>query len=265
MLCPVVCINDVFEKNITPEDQIVLDQYPKLKPFYKIDFEKCIEDSKNEICHLCLKLRDGNYIQDFFKIQKECPAECFNIESPIKGEVLIKQNMLHRCDPTGCKACINICPTECFFIPEKAEDVQKYGKIAVNEDNCVYCNACENSCPEDLILVKRFDIEIEEPKEKENFPWIKGWASKIKRILREKLLKRKEQTKIPLIEADQIIPSDEDYSIEKIPQLSASEKQVFQKLNNKIQSLLEKSKIRYWIKDRKFKKIRQEIKKGKKS
>ncbi|MCK4238964.1 MAG: 4Fe-4S dicluster domain-containing protein, partial [Candidatus Lokiarchaeota archaeon] len=104
MLCPVVCINDVYETTIKPEEQLILSQYPKLKPFFKIDLKKCIKDIKNEICNLCLKVQDGNYIKDFLKIQKECPTKCFKIESPIKGEVIIKQNMLHRCDPTGCKA-----------------------------------------------------------------------------------------------------------------------------------------------------------------
>lgn len=264
MLCPVVCINDVYETTIKPEEQIILDQYPKLKPFYEIDFEKCIKDTKNEICNLCLKVREGNFIKDFFKIQKECPTKCFKLESPIKGEVIIKQNMLHRCDPTGCKACVNICPTESFFIPETAEDVKKYGKIAVKDDDCIYCGACQNSCPEDLIIVKRFDIEIEDPKDSENFSWIQGWRRNIKRILREKLLDKKEQIQIPLPEEELTIPSEEDYSLEKIPQLSEADKKIFQKLNNRVQSLLSKSKIRYWIKDRKIDKIKQELKKGKK-
>jgi len=59
--------------------------------------------------------------------------------------------------------CINICPTESFFIPESAEDVIKYGKIACKEDECFYCRACENSCPDDLIIVKRKEIEINDP------------------------------------------------------------------------------------------------------
>lgn len=264
MLCPVVCINDVYETTIKPEEQIILAQYPKLKPFYKIDFEKCIKDTKNEICNLCLKVREGNFIKDFLKIQKECPTKCFKIESPIKGEVIIKQNMLHRCDPTGCKACVNICPTESFFIPETAEDVKKYGKIAVKDDDCIYCGACQNSCPEDLIIVKRFDIEIEDPKDSENFPWIQGWGRNIKRILREKLLDKKKQITIPFPEEEQIIPSEEDYSLEKIPQLSEADKKIFQKLNDRVQSLLSNQKIRYWIKDRKIEKIKQELKKGKK-
>ncbi|MCK4281632.1 MAG: 4Fe-4S dicluster domain-containing protein [Candidatus Lokiarchaeota archaeon] len=264
MLCPVVCINDVYETTIKPEEQLILSQYPKLKPFFKIDLKKCIKDIKNEICNLCLKVQDGNYIKDFLKIQKECPTKCFKIESPIKGEVIIKQNMLHRCDPTGCKACVNICPTESFFIPETAEDVKKYGKIAVKEDDCIYCGACQNSCPEDLIIVKRFDIEIEDPKVKENFPWIQGWRKNIKRILREKLLDKKEQIQIPLPEEELTIPSEEDYSLEKIPQLSEADKKIFQKLNNRIKSLLSKSKIRYWIENTKIEKIKQELKKSKK-
>lgn len=261
MLCPVVCINDAFDKSITPEEQITLDQFPKLKSFYRIDFEKCIEDTNNEICRLCLRVRDGNHIKDFLKIRRDCPAECFIIESPIKGEVIIKKNMLDRCDPTGCKACVNICPTESFFIPESAEDVKKFGKIACNEDDCIYCGACQNSCPEDLILVKRSDAEIEEPKVKEKFPWIKGWIRYIRRILREKLLDIKEQKPIPIREEEQVKAIEDDYSLENIPQLSKDDKSAFQKLNERVQSLLSNSKIRYWMKDKKTDKIRKEFKK----
>jgi len=264
MLCPVVCVNDAFELSIAPEEQIVLDHYPKLKPFFKIDLKKCNEDLNNAICQLCLDARNNNRIKDFLKVKKECPEQCFEIQSPIKGEVIIKQNMLHRCDPTGCKACVNICPTESFFIPESAEEIKKYGKIACNEDDCIYCGACQNSCPEDLIVVKRDSIEIEEPKVKEGFPWIKGWSNYFKKILREKLLDRKEQKPIPIQEEEQLRPVEEDYSLDKIPQLSKSDITIFQKLNDEVQSLLSNSKIRYWIKDKKTEKIKQELKKTKK-
>ncbi len=265
MLCVIVCPNDAFLVDIKPEELIDLNKFPSINKFYEIDNTKCIEDSKNETCQLCLKVRDQHHYEVFYKIQKDCPKQCFYINSPIRGEIIIKKNMLYKCSPENCKACINICPTECFFIPENAEDVMKYGKIAVKEDDCIYCSACENACPDSLIIVKRFDIEIEDPKDSENFPWIQGWRRNIKRILREKLLDKKEQIQIPLPEEEQIILSEEDYSLEKIPQLSEADKKIFRKLNNRVQSLLSKSKIRYWIKDRKIDKIKQELKKRKKN
>ena len=134
MLCAIVCPNDAFHENIKPEGQIDFNEFPAIGKFYKIDIDKCIEDRNIKICNVCLDVRERNNIEEYYKIEKECPVECFQIDSPIQGEVIIKKNMLHKCSPENCKACINICPTESFFIPEKAEDVKKYGKIACNED-----------------------------------------------------------------------------------------------------------------------------------
>ena len=261
MLCAIVCPNDAFHENIEPEGQINLDEYPSIGKFYKIDMEKCIEDKNNEICRLCLDVRNRNNVKDYYKIAKECPTKCFNIDSPIEGEVIIKKNMLHKCDPQGCKACVNICPVESFFIPESAEDVLKYGKIACNEDECFYCGACVNSCPDDLIIVNRKNISIEDPKAKGNYPWIQAWINSIKKVLFESLIqeKGKEQITIPLIEekiekAKKIIEA-------KIPKLSKSEQKEFEELNSKIQDLLHSSKIRYWIEDQKTERIIKELRK----
>ncbi|MHA2392282.1 MAG: 4Fe-4S binding protein [Promethearchaeota archaeon] len=259
MLCAIICPNDAFHENIEPEGQIDLDEYPMIGSFYKIDFDKCIEDKNDKTCQLCLTVRERNHIEDYYLIQKGCPTHCFSIDSPLKGEVVIKKSMLHKCDPQGCKACVNICPTESFFIPEKAEDVKKYGKIACREDDCFYCGACENSCPDDLIRVERKDIEIKDPKRLGNFPWIKGWINNIEEILRERLIYGKEPVQIPLIEEE--VKKVKEKIEEEVPQLSKEEREKLGELNDKIQSFLKSSKIRYWIKDRKTDKIRQELKK----
>jgi 4Fe-4S ferredoxin len=259
MLCAIVCPNDAFHENITPEEQINLDEFPSIGQFFKIDKKKCNEDSNNEICQLCLTVRDRNNIRDFFKIQKECPIQCFSIDSPLKGNVIIKKNMLYKCDPQGCKACVNICPTESFFIPESAEDVIKYGKIACNEDECFYCGACENSCPDELIIVDRNDVIIKNPKIKGNYPWIKGWINSIKEVLRKALIQGKQQLEIPLIE-DEVKKVKETIE-ETIPQLSKEDREKLNELNEKIQLFLKSPKIRYWIKDKKTKKITSELNK----
>ncbi len=259
MLCAVVCPNDAFRENIKPEEQINLDEFPSIGKFYKIEQDKCIEDEKNEICQLCFSARERNQIKDFFKIQKECPTHCFSIDSPIEGEVIIKKNKLHKCDPTGCKACVNICPTESFFIPESAEDVKKYGKIACNEEACFYCGACENSCPDDLIVVERKDIIINDPKKQGNYPWIKGWINGIKDILRQKLILGKEPIEILLIERE--VEELKEKVEEEIPQLSDEDRKKLNELNDKIQTLLRSSKVRYWMKDKKVNNITKELKK----
>ena len=259
MLCAVICPNDAFHENIEPEGQVDLNQYPTIDKFYKINMDKCIEDKKKEICLLCLEVRNRNHIESYFKIEKECPTNCFSIDSPLKGEVIIKRNMLHKCDPQGCKACVNICPTESFFIPEKAEDVKKYGKIACNEDECFYCGACENSCPDDLIIVERKEIVIKEPKSIGNYPWIKGWAKSIKEIFRKKLISGKEQISIPSIEEE--VKKIKAKLEEDVPQLSKEDREKLADLNEKVQSLLSSSKIRHWIKDKKTENIRKELNK----
>ena len=259
MLCAVVCPNDAFRESIKPEEQINLDEFPSIGKFYKIEQEKCIVDERNEICQLCISARERNHIKDFFKIQKECPTHCFSIDSPIEGEVNIKKNKLHKCDPNGCKACVNICPTESFFIPESAEDVKKYGKIACNEDACFYCGACENSCPDGLIVVERKDIIINDPKKNGNFPWIKGWINGIKEILRQRLIPGKEPIEIPLIERE--VEELKEQVEEEIPQLSDEDRKKLKELNDKIQTLLRSSKVRYWMKDKKVNNITKELKK----
>lgn len=259
MLCAVVCPNDAFHENIIPEDQIDLDEFPSIGKFFKIDMDKCTEDSSNEICQLCLTVRDRHNIKDYYKIQKECPVQCFSIKSPIKGDVIIKKNMLHKCDPQGCKACVIICPTESFFIPESAEDVKKYGKIACNEDDCFYCGACVNSCPDNLIIVDRKEVEIIDPKKSGNYPWIKGWVKSIKEIMRKALIQGKQQIQIPIIEEE--IKKLKEIVEEEIPQLSKEDKKKLNELNEKIQTFLSSPKIRYWIKDKKTEKITNELNK----
>ena len=259
MLCAIVCPNDAFYENLEPEGHIELSEYPSIAKFYKIDMNECIEDKKNEVCRLCLSVRDRNNIKDYFRIEKECPTKCFHIDSPIEGEVIIKKNMLYKCDPQGCKACVNICPVESFFIPETAEDVVKYGKIACNEDQCFYCGACENSCPDDLIKVNRKKVKIIDPKKQGNYPWVQGWIKQIKLILRKALIEEKEQIEIPSVE--DYVKKIKEETIGEVPQLSEEEKQKLNNLNEKVQAFLHSSKIRYWIKDKKVNKITEELNK----
>ncbi len=256
MLCAIICPNNAFHENITPEGQIDLDEFPSIGKFYEIDTKKCIKDKKNEICQLCLNSLERNQIKEYHKIQKDCPKKCFKISSPIKGEIHIKRPMLWKCDPQGCKACINICPVESFYIPKTAEEVKKYGKIACNEKECFYCGACENSCPDDLIFVNRNDIDILDPIKLGNYPWIEGWIKNIKEILRNRLIEKKTQIKIPITEELEKI---KEHIEEHIPILTEAEKKELLEFNDKIQNFLKSKKIRYWIKDGKIDKIGLEL------
>ncbi|TXT54177.1 MAG: 4Fe-4S ferredoxin-type, iron-sulfur binding domain protein [Promethearchaeota archaeon] len=256
MLCAVVCPNDAFHENVDPEGEIDLKEFPSLGKFYEIDEEKCEEDPNDEICQLCIESRERHNIEAYHKITDECPCKCFSIKSPLAGEVVLKENMLWKCDPQGCKACVNICPTESFFIPKTAEDVKKYGKIACNEDECFYCGACENSCPDDLIIVDRTEVQIHDPEKRGNYPWIEGWIKNIKSILRKKLVHKKEQIRIPIIKKK--IKKVKE-KIEEVPQLSQEEREKLQKLNEKLQKFLSSTKVRYWMEQEKVGKISKEL------
>ena len=48
---------------------------------------------------------------------------------------------------------------------------------------------------------------------------------------------------------------------EEVPQLSKEDRKKLIELNEKVQTLLKSSKIRYWIKDKKTEKIRRELNK----
>ncbi|MBY9006657.1 MAG: 4Fe-4S binding protein [Candidatus Lokiarchaeota archaeon] len=258
MLCAIVCPNDAFHENITPEGKIDLEEFPSIDKYYEINLQECIEDKKKEICKLCIDSRERNYIKNYYKIELNCPKKCFKILSPLKGKVYLKTPMLWKCDPQGCKACINICPVESFYIPQTAEEVKKYGKIACNEDNCIYCGACENACPDDLIIVKRNEIKILEPKRKGNYPWVEGWINNIKKILKQNLISEKKQIKLLIIEEIQKVKESIE---ENLPHITEDERQKLNKINDTIQNLLKTKKIRYWIKDGKIDKVGLEMKK----
>ncbi|MFO8018404.1 MAG: 4Fe-4S binding protein [Promethearchaeia archaeon] len=259
MLCAVVCPNDAFHEHVKPEGKFDLNEYPSIGKFFKIDTDKCEFDLDNEICQLCKEVRERHHVKEYHKIEEQCPEKCFHIDSPIEGKVRIKKRMLWKCDPQGCKACVNICPVESFFIPESAEDIQKYGKIACDEESCFYCGACENSCPDELIIVDRENIEINDPKKEGAYAWIEGWARNIKNILRKGIIQGKEPIKIPQIE-EEIQEVTEEVE-EEVPQLSEEEKQKLHELNEKIQEFLHSKKIRYWMKDKKTDKISKELNK----
>ncbi len=261
MLCAVVCPTNAFHEHIAPEGQIDLDEFPRLSQFYEIDEEKCIEDESKEICRVCLEARDRNRVKEFYEIQEKCPADCFKLKSSIEGEVILRQSMLWKCDPTGCKACVNICPTESFFIPKTAEDVKKYGKIACDEDNCIYCGACQNSCPDELIFVERSNIEILDPKKVGNYPWIDAWVKHIKDVIKRRIIQvEKKQIEIPVVIEE--IKKAKKRVEEEIPQISEEEREQLNKLNERIQSLLKSTKVRYLIERGSAEKVGEEINKA---
>lgn len=209
-LCKFACPTGALDIEVDPPDKINWEEYPRLMPFAVVDPDKCQEDPTAEICQKCVQARKGNNVVILFDLLKECPHEALSLTSPFEGTVKIYKNLLYKCDPNGCKACVNVCPTESFFIPQKADEIVKYGKIAVNEDNCIHCGACELACPEDIIEVKRDRIRLDE--RVTGKAWTRAWESLYGHLLTEKTVCPfcKEQEKLPEIEEEESELGDED-------------------------------------------------------
>ncbi|MHA1729828.1 MAG: 4Fe-4S binding protein [Promethearchaeota archaeon] len=270
-----MCINSVYD--ITDDDGNELDKsgFLKLKQMWKYDKSTCEFDPNNEACELCNKIRDPenvrkgrNFAKDLKKVLDNCPTKSMEFNSPFSGTVTILKNQLYKCDPNGCKACVNICPTESFFIPQLAEDILKYGKIACNEDTCMYCGACENACPQNIIIVNRDKVAVEIPKKAENKPWENRWNRQFSNLTltKEELNRQIEK------DAEEIIISDEykeiDQEFEQITPSIPFSKANHLREREKNTSVLEKMEqkfnmahVRYFIHKKRINKLKNYLKK----
>jgi 4Fe-4S ferredoxin len=148
---------------------------------------------------------------------------------------------LEKCDPSGCKACINICPKECWYIPKDIEE--KTGdKIKVKEDDCNYCGACVNSCPENLIEVKRTKVKY---KKIPDVPWMKAWEEAFEKLIGK--IKKDDLSRI--IEYEKEEKPLVKKPIEEIPEISNECKNL---LKEKIEEIENHLQSREGIKTRRF-------------
>jgi 4Fe-4S ferredoxin len=270
-MCERVCINSAYDITDEKGNEIDKSDYPKLKQMWIWDEKTCKFNEDNEICRICKKIRDDesigrHYAKDLKKVIDECPTKSMKFKSPLEGEVIILKNQLDKCDPNGCKACVNICPTKSFFIPQSAEDILKYGKIACNKDSCMFCGACENACPEKIIVVKRNSIEMNIPDSKDK-PWINRWRRQFKNLTlsREQLKNQVEKDKEEvLVKEDE---QSKDFGDIKIsPRVNFSLKE-FQEEVEKNKPMLDKmdanfkrANFRYYIHNKNKEKLRKLIK-----
>ncbi len=167
-----------------------------LKPFEKILFD----ESKCDYCELCMDVCPSDAIEvkgmrvveerleDVAEVSidegkciycgrclKACPYEGVEVEKPIFGKLVVYEHLLRlKCDPTGCKACVNICPTGAWEIRE--------GFPTVDEDICIYCGACENACHLGLIRVVRINLRVE----RNETPWTSGWLKAVERVVKRR-------------------------------------------------------------------------------
>jgi len=274
-MCKSVCINSVYEIADELGQPIQNPSFPVLPQMWIYDKKTCKKERKNEICQICAQIRDPNNMQrgrhhakNLIKVVNNCPSKSMTFKSPFKGQVLILKEQLYKCDPNGCKACVNICPTESFFIPQTAEDVAKYGKIACNEETCMYCGACENACPEEIIIVRRSSVDLIVPEESKNKPWISRWNKQFNNLT----LSREELNDLLQNETESLIiqPDDKDidFDYDRIsPDIPFSpEEYVKSRLKNtlliqKMEANFDKANVRMFIHHKKKDKLRKYIKK----
>lgn len=163
-LCATICPTGAFEFATTPAGFITAEELPR---FY---FKPMVD-----------------YVQQRMKRSFDHPASSevklpASVKKPSEGKVLLRGDLLGKCDPMGCKGCLQICPTGCFWVPKKAEDIASRGKITMDDDLCIHCGACHNACPHRIIEVTRTKVEHRLPAGV-NKPWLAAWRNRIQLLL----------------------------------------------------------------------------------
>lgn len=172
-LCKIVCPVDAIEMG--PVAEVATGEFERgTVPLIMIDQDKCV------FCGLCAIICPEDALEfefdeetiddlDYPKVMKDSKF--------FEGTIAVYN--LEKCDPSGCKGCINICPDECWYIPKDIEE--KTGdKIRVKEDDCNYCGACVNACPEKLIEVKRTNVKYTEIPD---VPWMNAWKEAFEKLI----------------------------------------------------------------------------------
>ncbi|MBD3188663.1 4Fe-4S dicluster domain-containing protein, partial [Candidatus Bathyarchaeota archaeon] len=240
-LCAAICPVSAFEMTTEPTGFISMDDLPVF--LYK-DFVK--------------------KVQEQLERSLEAPASKHvtpptDIEKPSEGEVVIRNDILDRCDPMGCKGCLNICPTDCFWVPRRAEDIQEFGKITMDDDLCIHCGACKNACPERIIEVHRNQITYHFPETVKDRFWMKAYRNAIKKLLDPAILEHLPEP-IPVKES---MVEDVSEAMEKVIEtLSPERKAELEEKYEKVKDLLSKINVRYWIEMKKLDKLNKMVEKN---
>jgi 4Fe-4S ferredoxin len=163
-LCAAICPTGAFGFSTVPADFITADELPR---FY---FKPLVD-----------------HVQQRMKRSFDHPASSkivvpASVKKPSEGKVSLHGDLLGKCDPLGCKGCLQICPTGCFWVPRKAEDIATRGKITMDEDLCIHCGACHNACPHRIIEVTRTKVEHHLPVDGGR-PWLAAWRNRIQLLL----------------------------------------------------------------------------------
>nr|MDO8081859.1 4Fe-4S binding protein [Candidatus Freyarchaeota archaeon] len=180
----------------------------------KIDREKCLT------CGLCKVV---------------CPLDAIHVTKAFEGEIRLHHP--EKCDPVGCKACLNICPSKVWFIPETLEEKEKFDKIAFNQDFCGFCGACEKACPEKIIEVVRKDVHYTKPNET---PWSRMWEQTFLKLVG----KAEVIPKIRIVKIQREKEEEPPVAEEKIPELTAEMRKKLSQRIKKARNVLKEKKTR---------------------
>jgi len=264
-VCPVSCIS---------MQSVERDDGRRYASWFRINFARCI------YCGLCEEIcpSEAVKVECRTKIDREikelviegsleldeekctycgwcaliCPVDAVEYDKPLKGDISITD--LEKCDPMGCKACINICPSKAWYIPKTPEHKQKHGKIAVNKDICIFCGSCQNACPENLITVTRDEIKTTEvPKA----PWLSSWKCAFDKIIGRFAA----SPKIRLIPVELSKPVEKPLPIEPLPKISAKARKTLRRIGTILDKELRTVKLRRWAELGKVEEIDKEAEK----
>jgi len=150
-LCEEICPTDAIKVECTKAAPRVVEK-PRVSGSVEVDEELCV------YCGLCAKV---------------CPTEAVSCEPPFDGEVVMVNP--DKCDPSGCKNCINICPTKAIYVSKAVGP----DKVSAVKEACIYCGACEEACPVEALEVRRKHMRIE----KGRAPWSASYEEFFKKVL----------------------------------------------------------------------------------
>lgn len=266
-LCDAIRINwiEPSGESLIPADDIVVDEEKcdycglceKICPSEAVKVE-CKTETDREVKELVI---EGSLELDEEKCvycgwcALVCPVDAVEFDKPLRGDISITE--LEKCDPMGCKACINICPSKAWYIPKTPEHKRKHGKIAVNKDVCIFCGSCQNACPENLIAVVRDEIKATKvPKA----PWLNSWKCAFDKIIG----KSSYAPQIRLIPLKISKPVEKPMPIKPLPRISPKARETLKNIGDILYKELRTAKLRRWAELGKVEGIDKEVKRIKK-
>ncbi len=229
-LCEKICPDKAIKVNCKTEvDREIKDL--EWSGEIRIDREKCLT------CGWC---------------KAACPRDAIRVTKAFEGEIRLHHP--EKCDPVGCKACLNICPSKVWFIPETMEEKEKFDKIAFNQDFCGFCGACQNACPEKIIEVIRKDVRYTKPNET---PWSRMWEQTFLKLVG----KAEKMPKIRIVKIEKIEEEEPTIPELQVPELTEEMREKLSQRIKKARDFLKEKSTRMLTEKGKTEKVIERLKK----